>query len=170
MVQQRANKRLRTGAWTLVACLAMTGLTLYLKMRPCCTPGPQPKQPLIDWLVDNGGMVRVHCLPSQLGTSYEAGSCMQCCTQAGVAIKAVSAGSLMGTVATQDFKEGDVIMSVPDNLAVGLLVHRAHLRRESQPCWRMSFPATVLSFNSIWLRAHGMFRHAVLRGRTDLTH
>ena len=121
MVQQRANKRLRTGAWTLVACLAMTGLTLYLKMRPCCTPGPQPKQPLIDWLVDNGGMVRVHCLPSQLGTSYEACSCMQCCTQAGVAIQAVSAGGLMGTVATQDFKEGDVIMSVSDNLAVELL-------------------------------------------------
>ena len=112
-------------AWTLAACLALTGLTLYLKMQPCCTPpSPSARQPLIGWILDNGGTVwhptilLVTAATSALPQAFRHACCG---AQAGVAIQAVSAGGLMGTVASQDFKRGDVIMSVPETLATALL-------------------------------------------------
>lgn len=47
--------------------------------------------------------------------------CMRCCAQAGVAVRAVNAEGLVGLVATQQYKKGDVIMSLPEALAVSLL-------------------------------------------------
>ena len=57
MMKQKADHRLRNVTLTLAACLALTGCTLYFRVQPCCTHSGLSRQPLIRWILDNGGMV-----------------------------------------------------------------------------------------------------------------